>query len=80
MTEKNEREILLEAIAVLESDERFGPGATPLVIRTLKDTANEYEPDTRVLCSHCWDNVNFARIIIGLEPNYMVEDDDEVVG
>ena len=51
-------------------------GALPLIVKMLRETAGEYDPDVRVLCQHCWDNVNLARVILGMEPNYPEADDD----
>ncbi|MDH5134058.1 MULTISPECIES: hypothetical protein [unclassified Microbacterium] len=38
----------------------------PFLAREMRDTAREYsEPETTVLCEHCWANVSMAKAIIG---------------
>lgn len=40
--------------------------AAPFLAREMRDTAREYsEPETAVLCEHCWANVGMARAILG---------------
>lgn len=39
----------------------------PVLAKGFRETAEEYsEPDTAVLCEHCWDNVKMAKAILGV--------------